>query len=243
MQRDLESGALIGLRLGVGQLGRREDVGGRAHAFPVRHRAVRRAVGLVGVELPRRPAVAVVVAGEHDGRLAAARQVPEARQRRAVEVHLRDEVGQQALLLVGLRDRDLAHVQPVAEEQVVGADRLGLAVALLPCPGDVALARADHRAREVVGECGGLPAGRPHAAQGDGGGGGRRVGVGVQPSPPRWCGPPTGGPRCRGTASCRRRCPRPGRRRSRPRGSRRSDRRCRRRGRAGRRAARRAASR
>ena len=44
---------------------------------------------------------------------------------------LADQVGEQALLLVGLRDRDLVEVDPVglrvagrgAEEQVVGADR------------------------------------------------------------------------------------------------------------------------
>ena len=47
------------------------------------------------------------------------------------QVHLLDQVGEQALLLVGLRDRDLVEVDPVgldvpglgAEEEIVGADR------------------------------------------------------------------------------------------------------------------------
>ena len=50
----------------------------------------------------------------------------------------------------------LAKFDPVGEEQVVGADRALLVVALLALPGRVALPRVDHRAREVVGEGGGL---------------------------------------------------------------------------------------
>ena len=76
-----------------------------------------------------------------------------------------DEVGEQALLLVGLRDGDLGEIDPVglgvarrrAEEQVVGADRR-LAVALLARPRRVALARVDDRAGEVVRERRRLPA-------------------------------------------------------------------------------------
>ncbi len=68
---------------------------------------------LCPVELSARPAVAVVVAGhDHDGLLAAG-EVPERGQRHLVAVHLLDEVDQQSLLLVGLRDLDLVQVDPV----------------------------------------------------------------------------------------------------------------------------------
>ena len=49
-------------------------------------------------------ALRVVVAGHHYGGVLAPRQVPEPRQRRAIEVHLDDQVREQALLLIGLRD-------------------------------------------------------------------------------------------------------------------------------------------
>ena len=116
----------------------------------------------------------VVVAGQHERGLLAARQVPEARQRRLVEVHRRDQVGQQALLLVGLRDVEVVRVDPVgldvarlgAVEQVVRADRRSArAVALLARPRRVALARVDDRAGEVVGERRGLAAGGADVAQ------------------------------------------------------------------------------
>ena len=95
------------------------------------------------------PSAAVVVAGHDDRGVLAARQVPEARQRHAVEVHAGDEVGEQALLLVGLRDRDLVQVDPVgllvpglapkkrSSERITGSM---LEVALLARPGRVALA-------------------------------------------------------------------------------------------------------
>ena len=93
---------------------------------------------------------------------------------------------EQALLLVGLRDGDLVEVDPVglrvaglAEEEVVGANRRD-AVAFLPGPGGVALARVDDRAGQVVGERRGLPAVRTDAAQGHRRVGGGRRGVRVQ---------------------------------------------------------------
>ena len=49
----------------------------------------------------------VVVAAQHDDRLLATGEVPEARQRQLVALHQRDHVQQQPLLFVGLRDRDL----------------------------------------------------------------------------------------------------------------------------------------
>ena len=92
------------------------------------------------------------------------------------QVHLLDEVGQQPLLLVGLRDRDLVQVDPVGLD-VTGLspknrsserDRRRDAVALVAGPGRVALARVDDRPREVVGEGRGLTAVRADAAQGHG---------------------------------------------------------------------------
>ena len=71
-----------------------------------------------------------------------------------------DQVREQALLLVGLRNRDLVRGRPspaatspvfVAVELVVGPDRRKT-VALLRRPGRVALARVDDRRRQVVGE-------------------------------------------------------------------------------------------
>src|SRR3712207_9081683 len=64
----------------------------------------------------------------------------------------RDEVRQQPLLLVGLRDADPVEVDPIGEEEVVRADRAGLAVPLLAGPGGVALARQHDGARQVVRE-------------------------------------------------------------------------------------------
>ena len=82
-------------------------------------------------------------------------------------VHVQDQVREQALLLVRLRDRDLVEVDPVglraAEEQ--SSERIGaIAVALLAGPGRIALARVDDRARQVVGERRGLAAVRPDGA-------------------------------------------------------------------------------
>ena len=127
---------------------------------------------LVLLEAADGAAVAVVVAGHHDRRLLVARQEPEPRQRLPVQVHLLDQVVEQVLLLVGLRDRDLVEVHPVgldvpglgAEEEIVGADQLAAAdgaVALVPRPGGVALARLDDRAGQVVGEGGGVTAVEP----------------------------------------------------------------------------------
>ena len=143
------------------------DVGRAADALPVGHASSRAgSAPPADVEAPGGAAGAVVVAGHDDDGLLVAREVPEARERHDGRWLMRsDQVGEQPLLLVGLRDGDLVEVDPVrlriarrgAEEQVVAADR-GDAVALLPGPGRVALARVDDRAREVVGERGGLAA-------------------------------------------------------------------------------------
>ena len=147
VQRDLEAVGLVRRRPAASVSGRvRVDVGGAADALPVGDRAAGRAERLVLVEAPGGAAVGVVVAGHHDDRLLAAREVPEARQRLAVGVHLPDQVGEQPLLLVGLRDRDLVEVDPVglgvaglgAEEQVVGADRAGTAPSR-SCPAQAGL--------------------------------------------------------------------------------------------------------
>ena len=199
MQGDLEAVGLVGRYLGVAQRRPREDVGGRADALPQRDGASGRAEGLIAVELPLRPvlraglgAAGVVVAGEDDRCLQSARQVPEARQRCAVGGHLRQQVGQQALLLIRGRRRHPIEVDPVgldiadlgAEEHVVGADRhgvgIGESVALLAGPRRVALAGVDDRPGQVVGEGGGLPAAGADVADRDRRVGRRRAGVVVE---------------------------------------------------------------
>ena len=97
------------------------DVGGAAHTLPVGDGAAGRARGLVVVEAAGGAAVAVVVAGHDDDGLLAPREVPEAGQRLAVGVHVQDQVGEQALLLVGLRDGDLVEVDPVGLRVAGGA--------------------------------------------------------------------------------------------------------------------------
>ena len=135
---------------------------------------------LVLVEASRGAAVAVVVARHHHHRLLAAREVPEARQRLLVLVDVADQVGEEPLLLVGLRDGHLAQVDPIglaaAEEEVVRADRRE-AVALLVLPGGVALARVDDRAGQIEGEGCRLTAVGAHVPDGHRGvaGGGARV--------------------------------------------------------------------
>ena len=87
-------------------------------------------------------AVAVVVAGHDDDGLLVVREVPEPRQRLAVLVHVTGSGWREALLLVGLRNRDLGQIDPIglrvgcrgAEELVVRADRRR-AVAFLRGPG------------------------------------------------------------------------------------------------------------
>ena len=174
VQRDLEPLALEGGGLGVRDRGARVDVGGAAHALPVGHRAAGRdcRASCVLLEAADGAAVAVVVPGHHHRRLLVSWQEPEPGQRLLLQVHLLDQVGQQVLLLVGLGDGDLVQVDPVgldvpglgAEEEIVGADQLAPAhgaVALVPRPGRVALARLDDRAGEVVGEGRGVTALEP----------------------------------------------------------------------------------
>ncbi len=119
----------------------------------------------------------MVIAGHDDHGLLAAREVPEARQRHVVQVHLQDQVGQQALLFIRLRDGDLIQIDPVGVgsvvEQVVGAHRAAAAIPVGVNPGRVALARIDHRFCQVVGKSGCLAAVGAYLEQSD-----RRVGCG-----------------------------------------------------------------
>ncbi len=185
MQPYLEALGIVLRRLLVTQWRVREDVGGAAHAFPGRHRATRGAELTEAVEAPGGAVVAVVIARHDDHGLVPIGEIPEARQRLAREVHVRDEVGQQPLLLVGLRNGHLAQVHPVgfgvrggvAVELVVRADG-SQAVALLRGPRGVALARVHHRGGQVVGEGRGLAG--SHAAQRHGRVGSGRGGAAVE---------------------------------------------------------------
>ncbi len=101
----------------------------------------------------------MVVTGHDDDGLLAAREVPETRQRRLVPGHVDDQVGEQTLLLVRLRDGDLVQIDPVrlriaGRISVVLVVRTlgGEAVAFLIRPRRVALAGVDDRGRQVIGE-------------------------------------------------------------------------------------------
>ena len=116
----------------------------------------------------------MVVAGHDDDGLLVAREVPEPWQRHDVARHACDQVREQPLLLVGLRDGDLVEIDPVrrrvarlgAEEEVVRANRRN-AVALLSGPGRSALARVDDGLRQVERERRRLTAGGTDGAERD----------------------------------------------------------------------------
>ena len=173
MHGDLEARRLVGgevVELEPLRLQRRPrrpgiDVGGHPRAGPLRDRAAGGIAVEHLVEAGRRAgADAVVVAGHDDRGLQVAREVPEARERHPVRRGVDEDVREQPLLLVGLRDLDLAGVDPVREEEVAGAQRGGRrVVALLIDPVRVALAGVDDRARQVVREGGGLARRRPCA--------------------------------------------------------------------------------
>src|SRR6185436_14641917 len=83
------------------------------HTLPARYRTTGRARGDVLFEATGRSTGPVIVPGHDHYGLLAAWEIPETRQGLLVEVHLADEVREQALLLVGLRDDDLVQVDPV----------------------------------------------------------------------------------------------------------------------------------
>ncbi len=170
-----------------------------AQAGPIEQRAARRALCRQGIEARDPAPGTVVIRGEDHGRTVILREVPEARQWLPVDVHVRDQVGEKALLLVGLRNGQFRVVDPVrlrvgrlvAEEQVVRADdavvrrRRQGPVPVVTDPCWVALARVDDRGRKVKGERSCLATEQPHRMQRHrrmcGGG----AGVGVQRCQPR----------------------------------------------------------
>ena len=168
---DLESLGGVRCSLLVGDRGSGIDVGAAAHALPVGDRAVGCAVREVRVEASGGPPVAVVVTGHDDHGLVPVREIPEARQRGGRRLHVLDEIAEQALLLIRLRDRDLVEVHPVrlwiarggTVEEVVRPDRW-LPVALLAGPRRVPLARVHDRPRQVIREGSGVTPVGPDAA-------------------------------------------------------------------------------
>ena len=76
-------------------------------------RAVSRAIGSVLIEATGGAAIAVIITGADHYGLEAAREVPEPWQRFLVPVHHLDQVGEQSLLLISLRNFDLVEVDPV----------------------------------------------------------------------------------------------------------------------------------
>src|SRR3954454_7729732 len=81
-----------------------------------------------------------------------------------------DQICKQALLLIGLRDRDLVHVEPSGlsrrEEQIVRPDRSG-AVTFFTGPLRVSLSSVDDRFCQVIEECCSLAAVGPDVLQAD----------------------------------------------------------------------------
>ncbi len=147
--------------LGVAQRGVRIDVGGRAHALPVGHRATRRGLAACSrVEAPGRAVVAVVVAGHHDRRpsrrAGSTRSAAAACYRRSSPrsgwpaAAAARRPAESATLL---RSTQSAWTSPVLAPKKRSSGRSGRgAVALVAGPGRIALARVDDRAGQVVGE-------------------------------------------------------------------------------------------
>ena len=113
VQADLEPLGVEGRSLRVGHRGVGEDVRREARALPPGDRAAAGAGRRVGAEAPGRATGGVVVASGHDDGLVGAREVPEPRHREPVAGGDRDQVGEQPLLLVRLRDVRLGQVDPV----------------------------------------------------------------------------------------------------------------------------------
>jgi hypothetical protein len=75
--------------------------------------AARGAVGKILLESARRAAIRMIVSGHQDDGFVAEWQVPEPGQRLPIQCHVVNQVRQQALLLVGLRDVHLVEIDPV----------------------------------------------------------------------------------------------------------------------------------
>ena len=140
----------------------RIDVGRAADALPVVDRAAGRARGgdTSSKRVARAVAAAVLVAGHHDDGLLAAREVPEARHRLALAVHLHGSGWRAAAAArrpAGsrpcARSTQSGCGSPAAAPKNRSSERIGAdAVALRARPGGVALAGQHDRARQVEGE-------------------------------------------------------------------------------------------
>ncbi len=163
MQVDVEAVGEIAGRLRVRQCAVGEDPRGRAHALPVGDHTPGRAQRLEPVEVARgtagRVRRRVVVAAHHHRGFLATRQIPEMRQRQLVTLHQGDQVHQQPLLLISLRNRDLARIEPIrlhitglgAKEHVVGT-HANNTIPLLPRPGRIPLPRIHNGTRQIERE-------------------------------------------------------------------------------------------
>src|SRR4051812_13077466 len=103
-------------RLGV-------NVGGTANTLPVSDIAARGTMGVEVIELSRRSVVRVIVAGHDHYGFIAAREVPESRQRLFVASQKANQICEESLLFVGLRNSDFRAIYVVglraAKEQIV----------------------------------------------------------------------------------------------------------------------------
>ena len=114
MQPYLEASAVIGSCLGISQYLLGIDVSTAPDALPVFHRTPRRAARHILIELRSNtiPSIVIIICHDHHG-LRIPGEVPEARQGFPVEVHLNNQVRQQSLLFIGLRDGHFVEVDPV----------------------------------------------------------------------------------------------------------------------------------
>src|SRR4051794_1955036 len=103
----------------------------------------------------------MIVAGHDNGRSLATWEIPEARDRLTIDCHRCDQVDQQTLLLICLRNGHLIRINPIraraAEEEVARSNRSDT-VSVLARPRWISLPRQRDGTRKVVGECSGLAA-------------------------------------------------------------------------------------
>ena len=163
MQADLETIRVVGSRLCVSQGSIGIEIRGAAHALPVCHGTACWTRHFELIETTGGSVVAVIVAGHDHDRFFAARKIPEAWQGLPVGIHFQDQIGEQPLLFVGLRNRDLTEIDPVrlgitdrvTIEFVIRTDRRE-SIALLRGPCRIALAGVNDGGSQVVGKRRGL---------------------------------------------------------------------------------------
>ena len=83
--------------------------------------------------------IAMIVSSHYNRGFQISRQVPESRQRLTMKIALQNDICQQPLLLIRLRNSYLIKIYPIREEHIIGTYRINLTVALLSSPGRITL--------------------------------------------------------------------------------------------------------